>query len=61
VNATSLFRGDTTHLFVDWVGHTNEAANPPIVDTFWAALSAAVMSARVESRARVNVVTPKGN
>jgi lysophospholipase L1-like esterase len=38
VNASGLFDKDTTHIFVDRVGHNSEEAIPTIVDAFWPTL-----------------------
>lgn len=42
VNASGLFRGDTTNVFSDHVGHNTEPSIPAIVDTFWPHLKDAV-------------------
>jgi hypothetical protein len=54
VNAATLFSGDTTHIYVDWVGHNSEEAIPVIVDSFWPLLRAEVQKrlARMLAAAR---------
>jgi hypothetical protein len=42
INASNLFHGDTTHIYVDRVGHNSEEAIVPIVDAFWPVLQAEV-------------------
>jgi len=48
VDASSLFRNDSTTVFVDRIGHNVESSVPQIVDVFWPALQAAL--ARVPHR-----------
>lgn len=55
INESSLFKGDTTHVFVDRVGHNTEEAIPTIVDAFWPALRAAMAL----KRARTFAVLPQ--
>jgi hypothetical protein len=42
VNAADLFDGDTTHIYVDRVGHNTEEAIPTIVKAFWPTLQTEV-------------------
>ncbi len=42
VNASGLFDGDTSTVYVDKIGHNTEASIPAIVDAFWPVLEAAV-------------------
>lgn len=39
VDASGLFKGDSTAVFVDRTGHNTEAAIPHIVDSFWPLVS----------------------
>lgn len=39
VDASGLFKGDSTSVFVDRTGHNTEAAIPHIVDSFWPLVS----------------------
>lgn len=38
IDAASLFRGDTSGVYIDRIGHTTESAVPQIVDAFWSVL-----------------------
>lgn len=58
INATTLFRGDTTHMFVDWIGHTSETATPIIVDAFWPQLAAAVNHSLMKTQAEAPHAVP---
>lgn len=42
IDATHVFQGDSSEVFIDWIGHNTEASVAKIVDTFWPTLSAAV-------------------
>lgn len=42
VDATHVFSGDSSEVFIDRIGHNTEASVPKIVDAFWPALRAAV-------------------
>jgi lysophospholipase L1-like esterase len=56
INATGLFAGDTTHIYVDRVGHTMEVANHAIVEAFWPALEAAVTQRTQRATALVDTL-----
>jgi hypothetical protein len=42
INAAFLFKDDTSHVFVDRIGHNSEKSVPRIVDAFWPELQTAV-------------------